>query len=123
MKGWVKEEIFHLLPPNFFGDPIAAIQEMDGKVLKESRLRWAAIFTLPNQQRIFFKRDKTKGWIESLKYVLSPFQSAKRMVYRPSITKKKPQHPSPSRLVGEDSSGVSSKRVIIFQRPLVQGFH
>ena len=69
IKGWLKEEIFDLLPRRFFQDPISKILEMDGKVLKESRLRWAAIFTLPNQQRIFFKRDRTKGWIECLKYV------------------------------------------------------
>jgi len=52
-KGRISEEILPLLPSLFFGDPPLAIQEMNAEVLRESRLRWAAIFTLPNQQGIF----------------------------------------------------------------------
>jgi tRNA A-37 threonylcarbamoyl transferase component Bud32 len=77
MKGWVEEEVHQLLPPNFFEDPIRVVQELNGKVIKESRLRWAAIFCLPNQQRCFLKRDKTKGWFESLKYLVLPSKARK----------------------------------------------
>jgi tRNA A-37 threonylcarbamoyl transferase component Bud32 len=73
----MSEEILHLLPSIFFRDPVSAIQEMNGKVLKESRVRWAAIFTLANQKRIFIKRDRTKDWIESLKYVFLPSKARK----------------------------------------------
>jgi len=77
IKGWMKEEILQLLPPHFFEDPVRVIQELNGKVIKESRLRWAAIFRLPDQQRIFLKRDRTKGWFESLKYLFFPSKGHK----------------------------------------------
>jgi tRNA A-37 threonylcarbamoyl transferase component Bud32 len=77
IKGWVEEEILQLLPPRFFEDPVRVIQELNGKVIKESRLRWAAIFCLPNQQRIFLKRDRTKGWFESVKYLVLPSKARK----------------------------------------------
>ena len=77
IKGWIGEDILHLLPPRFFEDPVRSAQEMGGSVIKESRLRWAAMFTLPNEQRIFLKRDRTKGWLESLKYVFSPSKGKK----------------------------------------------
>jgi tRNA A-37 threonylcarbamoyl transferase component Bud32 len=76
-KGWVREEMLPLLPSSFFIDPPLAIQEMNAKVLRESRLRWAAIFYLPNQQRIFLKRDRTKGWFESVKYLILPSKARK----------------------------------------------
>ncbi len=69
IKGCVGEDIFHLLPPRFFEDPVRSAQDMGGSVIKESRRRWAAILTLPNGQRVFLKGDRTKGWPESLKYV------------------------------------------------------
>jgi tRNA A-37 threonylcarbamoyl transferase component Bud32 len=72
MRGWVREELLELLPSSFFEDPISFVRERGGEVIKESKLRWAAILTLPGGRRIFFKRDKTKGWLESLKFLLLP---------------------------------------------------
>jgi tRNA A-37 threonylcarbamoyl transferase component Bud32 len=77
IKGWMEEEILKLMPPHFFEDPVRVIQELNGKVIKESRLRWAAIFCLVDQQRIFLKRDRTKGWFESLKYLILPSKARK----------------------------------------------
>jgi tRNA A-37 threonylcarbamoyl transferase component Bud32 len=77
MRGCLKEEIYHLLPPAFFQDPASATVDMNGRVLKESRLRWTAIFVLPNHQRIFIKRDPTKDWIESFKYFFLPSKARK----------------------------------------------
>jgi hypothetical protein len=77
INGFVIEELLNLLPSTFFEDPISSIQKMKGEVIKESKLRFAAIFTLPNGRRIFFKRDITKGWLESLKYLLLPTKARK----------------------------------------------
>jgi tRNA A-37 threonylcarbamoyl transferase component Bud32 len=95
MKGWVREEIFHLLPPDFFRDPVSAVKEMDGKVLKESRVRWAAIFTLQNKQRIFLKRDKTKDWMESLKYFFLPSKARKEWFVAQELQKRNLNIPRP----------------------------
>src|SRR4030043_1511531 len=77
IKGWLEKEILQLLPPHFFEHPVRVIQELNGKVIKESRLRWAAIFCLADQKRIFRKRDRTKGWFESLKYLILPSKARK----------------------------------------------
>jgi tRNA A-37 threonylcarbamoyl transferase component Bud32 len=95
IKGWVKEEIFHQLPPRFFKDPIPAIKEMNGKVLRESRLRWAALFILQNHRRIFLKRDRTKGWIESLKYLLFPSKARKEWFITCQLQKRNLNIPRP----------------------------
>jgi serine/threonine protein kinase len=67
--GRMDRNLLHLLPPNFFHDPVASVLKMGGKVIKESKWRWAGILTLPNGRKIFLKRDRTKGWFESFKYI------------------------------------------------------
>jgi tRNA A-37 threonylcarbamoyl transferase component Bud32 len=72
IKGWVRGEVWSDLPTHFFEDPISSLQERGGEVLKESKWRWAALLRLSSGRRLFFKRDKTKGWLEGLKYLFSP---------------------------------------------------
>ncbi len=95
VKGWLREEILNLLPAPFFGDPISFIQKVDGKVIEKSKLRFAAIFTLPNGRRIFFKRDITKGWLESLKYVLLPTKARKEWFVAYQLQKRNLNIPQP----------------------------
>src|SRR4030043_693936 len=95
VKGWLREEILNLLPAPFFGDPISFIQKVDGKVIEKSKLRFAAIFTLPNGKRIFFKRDITKGWLESLKYVLLPTKARKECFVAYQLQKRNLNIPQP----------------------------
>ena len=91
----MEEEILQLMPPHFFEDPVRVIQELNGKVIKESRLRWAAIFCLPNQQRIFLKRDRTKGWFESAKYLLLPSKARKEWFIAYQLRDRKLSIPRP----------------------------
>jgi len=77
IRGWIAQEIYDHLPSSFFQNPVSAVQEMGGEVIKDSRWRWAALFSLPNGKRIFLKRDKTKDWIESLKYLFLPSRGQK----------------------------------------------
>jgi tRNA A-37 threonylcarbamoyl transferase component Bud32 len=72
LKGWVRGEVLSDLPTHFFEDPVSSLQERGGEVLKESKWRWAALLRLSSGRRLFLKRDKTKGWIEGLKYLFSP---------------------------------------------------
>ena len=95
IKGWVEEEIFRLMPPHFFEDPVRVIQELNRKVIKESRLRWAAIFCLADQQRIFLKRDRTKGWFESLKYLILPSKARKEWFIAHQLQKRNLAIPRP----------------------------
>jgi tRNA A-37 threonylcarbamoyl transferase component Bud32 len=77
LKGWMRAEILEHLSPPFFDDPVSSIQEMGGKVIKESRWRRAAIFSLTDGRRIFIKRDRTKDWVEHLKYLFFPTKGQK----------------------------------------------
>jgi tRNA A-37 threonylcarbamoyl transferase component Bud32 len=93
MRGRLREEIVRFLPSGFFSDPVSSIQTMKHEVVKESRLRWAALFTLPNGEKIFLKRDRTKDWTECLKFLVLPsrgrkewwisYQSQKRNLHIP----------------------------------------
>ena len=80
MRGWVKGEVLDHLPGNFFDDPISSIQEMGGEGIKESKWRRSAIFSLPDGRRVFFKRDRTKGWAESVKYFFLPSKGKKEFL-------------------------------------------
>jgi tRNA A-37 threonylcarbamoyl transferase component Bud32 len=80
IKGWVKGEVWNDLPSHFLEDPLSSIREMGGEVLKESKWRWAALLRLSNGRRIFLKRDRTKGWMEGLKYLFSPSKGQKEFL-------------------------------------------
>lgn len=95
VNGWLREEILNLLPTPFFENPLSYILEMNGKVIEESKLRWASIFTLPNGKRIFFKRDITKGWLESLKYILLPTKARKEWFIAYQLQKRNLNIPQP----------------------------
>ena len=77
LKGRVREDLYPRLPSAFFKDPVSTVRQMEGEVLKESRLRWAAFVPLSKGEKIFLKRDLTKGWFESLKYLFLPSKGKK----------------------------------------------
>ena len=95
LKGRMREEILDHLPPTFFDNPVSSIQEMGGKVIKESKWRWAAIFSLLNGRRVFFKRDGTKGWTESLKYLFFPTKGQKEFFIASQLESKDVNLPKP----------------------------
>jgi tRNA A-37 threonylcarbamoyl transferase component Bud32 len=76
-KGVLRGDLVRLLPPDFFEDPVAAVLRADGRVVKESKLRWAAIFRLSEGERVFVKRGRIKGWPEALKFFLLPSKGRK----------------------------------------------
>jgi tRNA A-37 threonylcarbamoyl transferase component Bud32 len=95
MKGWVRGEVLDDLPPTFFDDPISSIREMGGEVIKESTWRWAAIFCLSKGRRIFFKKDKAKGWADYVKYLFSPTKGQKEFVIASQLERRNLNIPKP----------------------------
>lgn len=71
MKGWLREDIFPHLHNSFFDDPVNFILFNGGRVVSESKWRWAGFFSL-DDKTIFLKRDKSKGLRELLKYSILP---------------------------------------------------
>ena len=95
IKGWVRGEVLDDLPSTFFDDPISSVQEMGGEIIKTSKWRWAAIFRLPDGRRVFFKRDKTKGWMGYLKYLVLPSKGKKEFLIASQLERKSLNIPKP----------------------------
>src|SRR4030043_247691 len=95
LKGWMRGEILDHLSPTFFDDPVSSIQKMGGKVIKESKWRWAAIFSLSDGRRIFIKRDWTKDWVEHLKYLFFPTKGQKEFFIASQLEKRDVNLPKP----------------------------
>jgi len=95
LKGWAREDLLSLLPSDFFSDPISSIQRLGGEVIKDSRLRWAAIFSLSNGRSVFLKRDLTKGWIHSFKFLLLPSKGQKEWLIAYQSQKRNLNIPKP----------------------------
>ncbi len=91
----MREEILDHLPPTFFDNPVSSIRELGGKVIKESKWRWAAIFSLLNGRRVFFKRDGAKGWTKPLKYLFSPTKGQKEFFIASQLESKDVNLPKP----------------------------
>ncbi|MBM4276287.1 MAG: hypothetical protein FJ130_00185 [Deltaproteobacteria bacterium] len=95
IKGWLEEEVWNLLPAAYFKDPLSSVQKMEGKVVKKSMLRWAAIHPLSNGKSIFLKRDRTKGWMALLKYLVFPSKGRKEWFVAYQLKKRKLNIPKP----------------------------
>ncbi len=95
MRGWVNGEVVDQLPPAFFDDPISSVQVMGGETIKESRWRWAALLTLPDGRRVFFKRDRTKDWMEYLKYLFFPSKGRKEFLIASRLERENLNIPKP----------------------------
>ena len=95
MRGWMRKEIFDFLPTPFFEDPVLAIQNLEGEVIKASKLRFAAIFRLTDGRRIFFKRDKTQGPLVSLKLLMLPSKGRKEWFIADQLKKRNLPVPEP----------------------------
>jgi tRNA A-37 threonylcarbamoyl transferase component Bud32 len=69
-RGRISKDLATLLPREFLEGPASFIESRGGRILKDSRLRWAALFTLSDGKKVFCKRDRSKGWAEALKFAL-----------------------------------------------------
>ncbi|MBM4307638.1 MAG: hypothetical protein FJ123_12995, partial [Deltaproteobacteria bacterium] len=95
MKGWVREELIDLLPPNFFKAPVPSVKGIGGEIIAESKWRWAGLFTLPGGKDVFLKRDRTKGWLELLKYLIFPSKGRKEWFIAYQLGKRNLNIPKP----------------------------
>jgi len=95
MRGWVRQEIVDLLPTPFFEDPVSSIRNLGGEAIKASRLRFAALFPLTDGRRIFFKRDKTKGPLASLKFLMVPSKGRKEWFIADQLKRRNLPVPEP----------------------------
>jgi tRNA A-37 threonylcarbamoyl transferase component Bud32 len=95
IKGCVKGEVLDDLPLTFFDDPLSSVREMEGEVIKESKWRVAVLLALPNGRRVFLKRDKTKGWMEGLRYLFSHSKGRKEFLIASQLERRNLNIPKP----------------------------
>ena len=106
MKGWIEDDIFHLLPCSFLDDPFHSIRVLNGQVIKESKWRRAAFVTLPSGQRVFLKIDKTKDWLETLKYLMLPSKARKEWFVAYRLRGRKTSCPETAGLDRKTKAGI-----------------
>ncbi len=95
MRGCVEAGVLDRLPSSFFDNPLSSVREMGGETIKESTWRWAALLSLPDGKRIFLKRDRTKGWVESVKYLFLPSRGKKEFLISSRLIRKGLNLPKP----------------------------
>jgi len=105
IRGVLREDLLDALPPGFLKDPVSSFQAMGGKVLKESRWRWASTVILPGGQRIFLKRDLSKGWLDYLRYVVIPSKAHKEWLIAVQLQGKDVAVPQPMGWMEKVSAG------------------
>lgn len=115
-RGWIEPEIVDLLPPAFYDDPVFFIQEMDGEVIKASTWRWVATLMLPDERTLFFKKDKTKGWLECLKYVIVPTKARKEWLVSSRARQKNLKVPKPFGWIERSQWGVVMESYYLAER-------
>ena len=91
-KGCLRTDLINSLPPLFFEDPASFVRELGGQVIKESRLRWAAIFNLPEGGKVFVKEGSgPRDGPRLVKYLHSPLEGQKGMVRCLPVTEEEPR--------------------------------
>lgn len=95
MQGWLREDILPFLPSSFFEDPVHFIASEGGRMIGESKWRWSALFPLSDGRNLFFKVDRTKGWIEFLRYLLFPSKGRKEWFLAYQMKKRNLSVPGP----------------------------
>ncbi len=76
-KGLVREDLRGIFTDDFLEDIEAAVAEKGGRTIKDSRVRWAAIYPSPSGQTIFMKKYRIRDWRERFKYLLWPSKAKK----------------------------------------------
>jgi tRNA A-37 threonylcarbamoyl transferase component Bud32 len=106
IRGWIDIGVVRLLPPTFFEDPLTSMQAMGGEIIKESTWRWAALFPVASGERIFLKRDRTKGPLEYLKYLILPSKARKEWAIATELEKRNVRIPKPVGWMEKSSLGL-----------------
>jgi tRNA A-37 threonylcarbamoyl transferase component Bud32 len=95
LRGRLSEELYDSWDDRVVENPGSFLRDVDDRVIKDTRLRWAGVLTLSKGQRIFFKKDRTKGWFESLKYLFLPSKARREWLVAREAQKKGLRIPEP----------------------------
>lgn len=94
-KGFVREDLRAIFTGDFLEDIEAAIWRPGGRIIKDSRVRWVAIFPGPDGQALFIKKFRIKNWRERLKYLVLPSRAMKEWDVSLALRQKEMEIPKP----------------------------
>ena len=94
-RGFLRQDIRNMFTEDFPGNIEADIVRKGGQTIKDSRIRWAAIFSTPDGQAFFIKKFKVKNWKERLKYLLLPSRAMQEWDVSLAFRNKGVQIPAP----------------------------
>jgi tRNA A-37 threonylcarbamoyl transferase component Bud32 len=94
-RGFLREDLRNMFTDDFLGNIEAGIARRGGQTIKESRIRWAAIFHAPDGRGLFIKKFKIKNWKERLKYLFLPSRAMQEWDISLSSRNKGVQIPTP----------------------------
>jgi len=94
-KGFVREDVRAIFTGDFLENIEAAVWRAGGRIIKDSRVRWAAIFPGPDGQALFIKKFRIKNWRERLKYLGLPSRAMKEWDVSLALRQKGMEIPKP----------------------------
>ncbi len=94
-KGFVREDLRGIFTDKLLEDIEVAVWRAGGRIIKDSRVRWAAFFPGPGGQAFFIKKFRIKNWKECLKYLLLPSRAMKEWNVSLASRNKGVQIPAP----------------------------
>jgi tRNA A-37 threonylcarbamoyl transferase component Bud32 len=94
-KGFVREDLRGIFTDELLEDIEAAVWRAGGRIIKDSRVRWAAFFPGPSGQAFFIKKFRIKNWKECLKYLLLPSRAMKEWNISLALREKGMEIPKP----------------------------
>jgi tRNA A-37 threonylcarbamoyl transferase component Bud32 len=126
-RGLAREDLRDIFTDDFLGDIEAAVMREGGWTIKESRVRWAAIYPSPGGQALFLKKYKIKDWKERLKYLIWPSKAKKEWTLSLAFRAKGVQIPAPVGLMERRRWGFLEENLFISQaigeaQPLIDYF-
>jgi tRNA A-37 threonylcarbamoyl transferase component Bud32 len=75
--GSVREDFRDIFTDDFLSDIEAAVKDGNGRTIKDSRVRWAAIYPVPGPHSLFIKKYRVRDWKDRLKSLLTASKARK----------------------------------------------
>jgi len=94
-RGLLREDLRDMVTDDFLENIEAAALRKGGLTIKDSLVRWAAVFPGPDGQAFFIKKFKVRDWKERLKYLIFPSRAMREWDVSRALRTKGVEIPTP----------------------------
>ena len=110
-RGLVREDLMGIFTDDFLGDIEAAVVRKGGRTIKDSRVRWAAIY--PSGEALFIKKYRVKDWKERLRYLISRSKAKKEWDVSLAVRNRGMRIPAPVGVIERRRWGLLEENIYI----------